>query len=66
MPIKIFAAPGDYRDDFAHVEEQTNTWIKECSPKIVDMEASVVCIPTKRETGQFMLTLVVHYEESGS
>ncbi len=66
MPIKIFAAPGDYRDDFAHVEEQTNAWIAEKHPKINDMQASVVCLPVKRESGQFMLTLVVRYEESGS
>ncbi len=62
MPIKIFAAPGDYRDDFAHVEEQANAWIAEKQPKVLGMNASVACLPVKRDSGQFMLTLVVHYE----
>ena len=66
MPIKIFAAPGDQRNDFEHVETQANTWMKETGPKIVSMHTTVNQLPTVRETSQFMMTLLVHYENSGT
>ena len=62
MPIKIFAAPGDHRDDFANVEEQTNQWIEEAHPRIVSLHTTVNEMPGKRDAGQFMMTLVVYYE----
>ena len=66
MPIKIFAAPGDQRDDFAHVEEQANTWIEQNRPHIISVNTTVNDMPTKREAGAFMMSLVIHYEASGS
>jgi len=62
MPIKIFAAPGDHRDDFRQVETQANEWIAAAAPRIVNTNIAVREMPGKRESGQFMLTLVLHYE----
>ena len=64
MPIKIFAAPGDQRDDFKHVEQQVNTWIAETVPRIVSLHPMVNEIPGRREHGAYMLTLVVYYEDA--
>lgn len=61
MPIKIFSAPGDFRDDFAKVEEQFNEWEKEAGPKITDIRTTVNTI-AGRENNAYVLTLVVHYE----
>jgi hypothetical protein len=62
MPIKIFAAPGDHRDDFKQVETQANEWIAATTPRIVNTNIAVREMPGKRESGKFMLTLVLHYE----
>ena len=64
MPIKIFSAPGDHRDDFAHVETQANEWIAAERPRIVHTAIAVNEMPGKRESGQFILTLVIHYDQA--
>ena len=66
MPIKIFAAPGDHRDDFQVLERQVNEWIAKERPRVVDLRTTVNPIGEKREHGGFMMTLVAHYEDSGS
>ena len=66
MPIKIFAAPGDHRNDFDQVELQTNAWIEETHPNIISMHPTVNKLPTTRESSHFMMTLVVHYEKPGA
>ncbi len=63
MPIKIFSAPGDHRDDFGHVERQVNEWITAEHPKVRDIRVAVNELGIKRDVGQFMMTLVVHYEQ---
>jgi len=65
MPIKIFAAPGDHRDDFQSLERQVNDWIAQSRPRIVDMRTTVNPLAEKRENSGFMMTLVVHYEDAG-
>ncbi|MHC5109166.1 MAG: hypothetical protein ACYTHJ_04730 [Planctomycetota bacterium] len=62
MPIKIISAPGDHRDDFQHVEAQFNDWESENNPKIIDWNACVESLPTQRDLGSFMLTLVIRYD----
>ncbi len=63
MAIKIFAAPGDHRDDFGSVEAQVNAWAEKTKANVVDMLCSVNEMPEKkRDLGSFMLTLIVHYE----
>lgn len=66
MPIKIFAAPGDHRDDFQPVEQQANDWMEENRPRIVSMHTTVSLIPTASGAGSFMMTLLVHYERGGT
>ncbi len=66
MPIKIFAAPGDHRNDFDQVELQANAWIEDTRPNIISLHSTVNKLPTTRETSQFMMTLVVHYEKPGA
>ena len=66
MPIKIFSAPGDHRDDFKQVEEQVNTWIAESSPRVISVNPTVNNLQQKREHGNYMLTLVVHYDDRSS
>ena len=66
MPIKIFAAPGDHRDDFRQVESQANEWIAETHPKVCGTNIAVNELPGKRESGQYMLTLVVLHEPADS
>ena len=63
MPVKIFSTPGDHRDDFTKLEQQINDWMGTAGPEIVDMKMSVNHIGT-RDTGQFMMTVLVHYEEA--
>ena len=63
MPIKIFAAPGDTRDDFAHIEEQVNRWIDQAHPRIISMNTTVNDMPGKRDTGMFMMSLVILYDQ---
>lgn len=63
MPIKVFAVPGDHRDDFANVEQQVNEWCEKSQRKVVAMHCSVNEMPEKkRDIGAFMLTVIVHYE----
>ena len=75
MPIKIFVAPGDHRDDFEHVENQFNTWEAEKKPNVTSLHTDVVVTSVKRhelgqtmtaerEVGQFMMSLVVYYENT--
>ena len=64
MAFKIFAAPGDHRDDFGHVEDQANEWAAEIKPHIRSFATTVNQLPTKRESGQFMMTLVIQYEQN--
>jgi len=66
MPIKIFAAPGDHRDDFGQVETQANEWIAAQHPKIVNTNIAVNDMPGKRESKSYILTLVIHYEQTSS
>ena len=65
MPIKIFAAPGDHRDDFESLEQQLNAWIKEADARIVSLHAMVNEVSGKREHGGFMMTVLVHYDGGG-
>jgi hypothetical protein len=63
MAIKIFAAPGDHRDDFGSLERQVNEWAAKSKANVVNMLCSVNEMPDKkRDLGSFMLTLIVHYE----
>ena len=66
MPIKIFATPGDHRNDFEQIESQANAWIEQNHPKIISMHTTVNKLPTTRETSQFMMTLLVHYDKPGA
>jgi len=61
MPIKIFSTPGDHRDDFVHLETQFNEWETETQPTVISMHTTANKLPTQRDVGSFMLTLVVHY-----
>lgn len=63
MPIKIFAATGDHRDDFRMVQDQYNEWETEENPRVVEISTEVCELPTKRENSAFMLTLVARYEK---
>lgn len=62
MPIKIFAAPGDHRNDFEAVEIQVNEWIKQNKPDVRDIRCTVNAMPEKRNLGDFLLTVIVLYE----
>ena len=63
MPIKIFSAPGDHRTNFQTVEEQFNEWKESTPPKnIIDIHCMVNDMPPKSNLGDFMLTMVVHYD----
>ncbi|MBI4718211.1 MAG: hypothetical protein HY763_10430 [Planctomycetes bacterium] len=62
MPIKIFAAPGDHRDDFKKVEQQVNEWETASRARIVGMELAVNPMPEKRDAGHYLMTLAVRYE----
>ncbi len=66
MPIKIFAAPGDHRDDFDQVEIQFNEWEAEHKPRIISLHVDVETMSHKRDIGQYIMSLVAHYEASGS
>ena len=66
MPIRIFAAPGDHRDDFKQVEQQVNTWMAETRPRIVSLHPMVNEMSDKRDHGKYMMTLVVHYENAAT
>lgn len=63
MKIKIIAAPGDNRDDFAQVERQANEWLAGFSGKIVSTQTNVALMPdTKASMGKFMMALTILYE----
>jgi hypothetical protein len=62
VPIKIFSAPGDHRDDFQSVESQINDWMAAKNPSVINMYCQVTPTTHKRETGGYMLTIVVHFE----
>ena len=62
MKIKIFCAPGDHRDDFRQVEDQTNTWLAETKPKVLGMHCDVTPA-TQRKDLAYILTLLVQYED---
>ncbi len=62
MPIKVFSAPGDHRNDFQTIEDQVNAWISEARPRVLEIQTTVTPM-TKRELGDFFMTLVVLYEE---
>ncbi|MFQ5462188.1 MAG: hypothetical protein ACE5E5_06120 [Phycisphaerae bacterium] len=64
MPIKIFSTPGDHRDDFVHLETQFNEWEAQMQPTVISMHSTANPLPTQRDVGSFMLTLVVHYQPS--
>ena len=66
MPIKIFAAPGDHRNDFEQVEVQANEWIASAKPSIQAMQTTVNQMPSARESNFFMMTLVLMYDEAGA
>ncbi len=64
MPIKIFSAPGDHRDDFEQIELQYNAWEAEHKPRVLEIQSCVEKVHTQRDLGSFMLTLVVRYEDT--
>ena len=61
MPIKIFAAPGDHKNDFASVEEQVNSWMTQSNHRILGIQSTVNAMPSQYSVGDFMMTVVVHY-----
>lgn len=63
MPVKIFAAPGDHRNDFREVEKQVNQWESTESVRILGITACVTPVQGQREVGPFLLTLTVLYEK---
>jgi hypothetical protein len=65
MPIKIFAGPGDHRDDFCHVESQANKWLSESAARVVGMESTVNSMPGTPDGGTFRMTLVIDPETGG-
>lgn len=62
MPVKVFSAPGDHLDDFSQVERQYNDWEAEHRPRVTHLQASVTALSSARDSGKYMLTLVVLYE----
>lgn len=66
MPIKIFAAPGDHRNDFTSVEKQVNAWIAQTDPRVLAIQSMVNAMPAQQTLGDFMLTVVVHFEDKSA
>jgi len=62
MPIKIFSAPGDHRDNFEVVETQINDWIESAKPSVRDMQLDVTPLPERRDSKTFMMTIVLRYD----
>jgi hypothetical protein len=62
MPIKVFSAPGDHRDDFETIETQVNNWIESAKPNVVDMRLDVTPLPERRDSKTFMMTIVLRYD----
>lgn len=63
MPIKIFATPGDYRDDFCKLEEQVNEWLASENPANPSLHCMVSDMQERRDLAAFMLTVVVQYDQ---
>lgn len=66
MPIKIFAAPGDHRNDFEQVEIQANEWMASAKPNIQAMQTTVNSKPNAKESNFFMMTMVFLYDEANA
>lgn len=64
MPIKVFAAPGGYRDDFSSVEQQVNEWLASEQPDGVSLHCMVNEMHERPDLAPFMLTIVVQYERT--
>lgn len=62
MPIKIFSAPGDQRDDFESIEAQVNDWMESAKPTVADMQLDITPLPERRDSKTFMMTIVLRYE----
>lgn len=62
MPLLIISAPGDHRDDFSEVVRQFNDWERKDHPRVRSLNHCVTPLPEARDSGKYMLTLVVHYE----
>lgn len=61
MRVKIFSAPGDHRDDFRQVEDQTNEWLAESKPNVLAMHCSVTPVHDRKDMG-FIMTVLIQYE----
>jgi hypothetical protein len=66
MPLKIFSAPGDHRDDFQQVEDQFNQWEKETEPTVNHIQTTMHDVSSSQTLGNAVLTVVVHYDRKGS
>jgi hypothetical protein len=64
VKIKIICAPGDHRDDFRQVEDQTNEWLAETKPKVLAMHFDVTPAADQRKDLAYILTVVVQYEDA--
>jgi hypothetical protein len=62
MRIKIFSAPGDQRDDFEAVEAQVNEWLTAAAPAVEQMHVNVLPFQDRRDSKQFMMTVLVLYQ----
>ncbi|MCO6438116.1 MAG: hypothetical protein J5J06_13565 [Phycisphaerae bacterium] len=65
MPLHVISAPGDHRDDFDQVVGQFNEWERQAKPRILTIKHSVTPLSEARESGKYMLTVVIHYEPGG-
>ena len=64
MPIKIFAAPGDHRNDFSQVEQQFNEWVEQHRPQVLSIHPLVNEMTGKQDIGAYMMTLVAHFDSA--
>lgn len=62
MPIKIFSAPGDHRDDFVIVEDQVNAWLHENEARLQDLKMDITPLPQARDNQSYMMTILVRYD----
>ncbi len=62
MKFKIFSAPGDHRDDFDMLEKQLNEWVSGQQPEIVDLHMNVTAMTDSKNTGRYLMTVLVAYE----
>lgn len=63
MPFKIFATPGDHRDDFRMLEDQINEWLATSGANVIRFTTDIIQMPERRQSGTFMLTATIHYED---